>query len=240
LLINSGDFTQRARRSQYLAASTYIERLPHPQLNIPGNHDVPLFDVIHRFLSPLKRYKRYICQELSPLYNDDELAVLGINTARSFTWKKGRISVNQIQHMERLFSRLPQSLFKVVVTHHPFIPPPGQEYTGVDMVGRAARALRVIEQGGVDLLLAGHLHHGYTGDVRTFYPSTKRSIVVAQAGTAISNRVRHEPNGYNVIRLTDERIEVEVRRWEKTGFVPAGDIAFLLEDGLWVPQMPGA
>jgi 3',5'-cyclic AMP phosphodiesterase CpdA len=238
VLVNSGDFTQRARNSQFRAASGFMKQLPYPMINVPGNHDIPLFDVIRRFLRPLERYKRYITEDLFPLHCEDDVAVLGINTARSLTWKSGRISFSQIEKMERILSELPESIFKIVVTHHPFIPPPGQENTGVKLVGRAGHALKVLESCNVDLLLAGHLHHGYTGDIRTFYPSSKRSIIVAQAGTAISNRVRHEPNGYNFIRLEPGRIGIEVRRWDenKRTFNEAGNVAFIREEGWWLPH----
>ena len=238
LVINSGDFTQRARRSQFKSAAEFMDRLPSPQLSVPGNHDVPLFDIFRRFLSPLGRYKKYISNELIPRYVDDDLTVLGINTTRSLTWKSGRISVHQIDEMERILSSLPPTYFKIVVTHHPFLPPPGKEDTGVDLVGRASSALEVLELYKVDLLLAGHLHHGYTGDVRAQYPSSERAIIVAQAGTAISNRVRHEPNGYNVIRLKDKYIEIEVRRWSESDdtFTEAETIEFALEDGQWTAQ----
>ncbi len=239
LVINSGDFTQRARRSQYKSAADYMKRLPRPQLSVPGNHDIPLFDIFRRFLSPLGRYKYYISDELLPRYVDDDLTVLGIDTTRSLTWKSGRISLDQIEEMERILSSLPPSNFKIVVTHHPFLPPPGQEDTGIDIVGRAGSALEVLERCEVDLLLAGHLHHGYTGDVRAYYPSSQRAIIVAQAGTAISNRVRHEPNGYNIIRLKDEYIGIEVRRWSGSDntFTEADTIEFTLQGGQWISDV---
>lgn len=240
IVINSGDFTQRGRRSQYRSAARFMKRLPHPQLSVPGNHDIPLYDVIRRFMMPLERYRSYISGDLFPVYMDEELLVAGINTARSLTWKSGRISTDQIREMERILSNRPESLFKVVVTHHPFIPPPGQESAGVKRVGRAVRALEVFERCGVDLLLAGHLHHGYTGDIRTFYPSAKRSIIAAQAGTAISRRVRHEPNGYNMIRLKPGCIDIEVRRWNNVRFSAAGKVAFLLKNGRWLPRSTGS
>ncbi|MEX0685889.1 MAG: metallophosphoesterase [Balneolales bacterium] len=239
LVVNSGDFTQRARQKQFRAAANFVKQLPQPQINIPGNHDIPLFDVARRFLKPLDRYKAFITEDLFPTYVDDEIAVLGINTARSLTWKSGRISIEQIDEIERILSSLPNSLFKVLVTHHPFIPPPGEENVGVDLVGRAVRALEVIDRNNVDLLLAGHLHHGYTGDIRTFYPTSKRSVIVAQAGTAISNRVRNEPNGYNYIRATQTKIEIELRKWHKKAFINAGKAVFLMKNNQWIPE-PGS
>lgn len=236
LVVNSGDFTQRARRNQYRAAAEYLKRLPAPQLNVPGNHDIPLFDIARRFLSPLTRFRKYISDDMFPCYIDDHLAVIGINTARSMTWKSGRISLEQIKKIESALSSLPASLFKVIVTHHPFIPPPGEDNAGVDLVGRAGRALEVIDRCGVDLLLAGHLHHGYTGDIRTYYPMSKRSIIVAQAGTGISNRMRNEPNGYNVIRLKNGYIEIEVRTWKNECFSTSDKIIFIQENGQWQSQ----
>ncbi|WP_340105074.1 metallophosphoesterase family protein [Rhodohalobacter sp. 8-1] len=235
LVINSGDFTQRARRSQYQAAAVYVKRLPNPRISVPGNHDVPLFDLFRRFLSPLKRYKEFICGDLLPSFVNDELTVIGINTARSLTWKNGRISIEQIRKVEKMFSELPDSHYRIVVTHHPFIPPPGVKNSGIALVGRADLALEMLEKCRVDLLLAGHLHHGYTGDVRTFYPSSKRSIIVAQAGTAISNRVRNETNSYNLIHLSKDRVEIIIRRWvpAESHFTDTGKVAFKSVNGEW-------
>jgi 3',5'-cyclic AMP phosphodiesterase CpdA len=61
LVVISGDFTQRARTDQFQEACQFLERLRdagHDVLGVPGNHDVPLYDVLRRFLSPLTRYKR--------------------------------------------------------------------------------------------------------------------------------------------------------------------------------------
>jgi 3',5'-cyclic AMP phosphodiesterase CpdA len=81
VLVVSGDFTQRARARQYRAAAEFLKRLPTPQLVVPGNHDIPLYDIIRRFFFPLNRYRKYITKDLRPVYQDEELFVLGINTA---------------------------------------------------------------------------------------------------------------------------------------------------------------
>lgn len=239
LVVVSGDLTQRARTAQFAAAAAYLATLPKPQLVIPGNHDIPLFDVARRFLSPLTRYRRHIGRTLDPAFDDGELCVAGLNTARSLTWKSGRISLEQIQ---RLHVRLAatKARFKVVVTHHPFIPPPappeGSPQEGIDLVGRATRAMQVLDACEVDLLLAGHLHHGYSGDTRTQYPAAHRAIISAQAGTAVSGRVRQDPNGYNRITFAGDRLTIEVRTWRDGKFVKLGATEYERQAQGWSPR----
>ena len=236
LIAISGDLTQRARGGQFRAARNFLDALPQPQIVVPGNHDVPLFDIFRRFLSPFGRYRRIVTNVLNPCYEDSELTVLGINTARSLTWKSGRISVEQIAQIRQHMCPTGGDRFKILMTHHPFIPPPGDRVHAIDLLGRAAEALPVLDECGVDLLLAGHLHHGYSGDVRTFYPATSRSIVVVQAGTAISRRIRTEPNGYNILRLERTTIEVEVRGWNGTAFVKDKRAIYRQRDKEWTLQ----
>lgn len=233
LVIISGDLTQRARRSQYVKAAAFLERIKPPKLVIPGNHDVPLYDIARRFAAPLRRFQKHIQRELNPYHEDEELAVLGLNTARSLTRKSGRISHGQIAWIEETLREVPAEKFKVLVTHHPFIPPPHEPEAGIDLVGRAQEALVAIDAAGIDLLLAGHLHHGYSGDIRSYYPAAKRSIIVAQAGTAFSHRLRNEPNAYNLLRLDRENIHIEVRVWQGKAYRKTKAMNYCLREKEW-------
>src|SRR5437870_5323693 len=122
LVVISGDFTQRARTEQFKEACEFLERLRetgHEVLGVPGNHDVPLYDVLRRFLSPLARYRRFIDETLCPFVELPGVAVLGVNTARSLTFKDGRINQDQVAFIRETFARTPSEATRVIVTHHP-------------------------------------------------------------------------------------------------------------------------
>jgi len=235
LIVVSGDLTQRARRRQFQAARSFLDRMPAPVLVVPGNHDIPLFDLPRRFFRPLTRYRALVTEDLDPLFHDDELAVLGVNTARSNVWKSGRLSLAQIEAIRARLSPLPPRVFKVLVTHHPFIPPPGTRPGRA--LGRGLMALQVAEACGVDLLLAGHLHVGFSGDVRAHHLSIRRSILVVQAGTATSLRVRGEPNTYNVIAVEGHALGLAVRGWDGAGFAPRSAVRYLKRGEEWVREV---
>ncbi len=232
LVVVSGDLTQRARSSQFIAARAFLDRIAAPYLVVPGNHDIPLYNVLHRLMRPLSRYRHYITADMHPFYHDGELAVVGVNTARSSTLKEGRISHSQIDRLRAQFDSVPSHLFKVLVSHHPFLPP--SHSTETALVGRVRLALKTLEACGCALILSGHLHLAYSGDAKPFHLEMKRSILVAQAGTAISHRRRDEPNAYNQIVVDGDRLDLEVRAWDGKQFATAKTKQFRRSDEGWI------
>ena len=233
LVAVSGDVTQRARRGQFRAAREYLARIDAPQIIVPGNHDVPLYNVVARFGWPLANYAEFITDNLFPTFHDAELAVAGVNTARSFTWKDGRLSADQIDQLRRYFCSQPPEVHKILVAHHPFIPPVADPTAA--LVANAPLALRMLESCGGALVLAGHLHLAYAGDVRPHHVEIKKSILVAQAGTAISHRRRDESNAYNLLTLDGDRLRLEVRAWTGQKFAPSGHADYIHHDYAWTP-----
>jgi len=212
LVIVSGDLTQRARASEYLEAQAYLARMPTPRLVLPGNHDVPLYDVVRRFAAPLARYEKYITTDLAPVHFDDELAVVGINSARSFTFKGGTLGATAVADAAAKFDRLANNQAKIVVAHHPFHIPPG--LSGVTVVNGVQNAMKRFAACGVDLFLAGHLHLVHQASAELYERDFHATIL--QAGSATSTRARGEPNSFFVFRTHEGGIEVEIHVWKAT------------------------
>lgn len=207
LTIVSGDLTHRARTDEFVAARSFLDRLPSPLLAVPGNHDVPLHNPIARFLAPLVKYRRYVDRQVEPYFADEEIVVQGLNTARSFTWKNGRINGEQLDLVRKRFAAADARAVKIVVTHHPLDLP--ATFQRGELVGRAERALPALAACGVDLLLAGHYHVGGSGDTSRSYDIENFAAIAVQAGTTTSSRRRDEPNSFNLIYIDRTAIEIE-------------------------------
>ena len=207
VVVVSGDLTQRARPDEFEQAREFLSTLPQPQIVVPGNHDVPLHNLYARLYLPLRSYRRYISDDLEPYYEDDEIAILGLNTTRSLVWKNGRINMRQVAAVEQRFCGA-ANVIKALVTHHPFDLP--EHYSHRDLVGRAHQAMPRIARCGIDLLLAGHFHISHTGHTAMRYRIPGHSAIFVQAGT-LSERRRGEENSFNRIQI--ERREIVVQRY---------------------------
>ena len=220
LVAISGDFTQRARHAQFAAARAFVDSLEARTLVVPGNHDIPLYDFVERLAASLVRYRKYIANNLEPEYVDDEMIVLGVNTARSmvFPFGEGRINEQQVDRVVKRLAGVPAQLLRVIVTHHPFDLPPGVHERR--LLGRAGMAMARLADANADLFLSGHLHIGHVSRVADRYEVAGHSGLIVQAGT-VSKRGRGELPSFNVLRLHRPEIELTRYVWDAGHFTPA-------------------
>ena len=241
LVILSGDFTQRARVEQFKAASVWLNKLRadgFKLLAVPGNHDIPLYDVARRFARPLERYKRYISNDLCPWYEDDHLAVLGINTARSLTIKDGRINREQMETIRERFAKVAEHKTRILVTHHPlYAMPIGEGGELSEAVGRHKDAVAAVCAAGVHIALAGHFHRTYAESAKKMVENAGRALVI-QAGTATSTRLRNnELQSFNWIEThKNNEVDLQIVAWDGARFQPGSHARFTWDGESWTAK----
>jgi 3',5'-cyclic AMP phosphodiesterase CpdA len=199
VLVFSGDITQRARAGQFAAARRFCDSLGIARmLALPGNHDIPLYNVLGRLMGPYAGYLREFGPRLEPLLETDDFLVIGVNTTRASRHKNGEVSPQQVHRVAKLLQGARPGQLRVVVTHQP-----ADVYRQQDEHDRlrgAEHALQDWSKAGADLVLGGHIHLPYVLDLRTRPQPTPRPMWCVQAGTAVSRRIRHGTcNSVNLI-----------------------------------------
>ena len=243
LVILSGDLTLGARSDEFERARAFMDALDAPTLCVPGNHDVTPYKIVERLFYPWRRWKRYVAPTLEPSWFGDGVAVVGLNTARrmrlKLDWSHGSMAKAQIDGLPARFREARPDDFRIVVAHHPFLDELGADLSDRPkaIVKRADRALAAFLGQRVDLVTCGHLHRTYfrayeaekpealpaaapedasdAGVVAEAGPPGHR-VTVIQAGTALSSRVRGEPNSFNRIEIEGGRLAVHKVSWLDT------------------------
>jgi len=217
IVIVSGDLTQRAKPEQFRQARRFVDRFAAPTLVVPGNHDVPLYRFWERSLRPFGAYKKHFARELEPVWRDDELLVVGINTAHGWTVKEGKVRLGRLRDIARLVADAPPEMFKVIVAHHHLTPPP--RFGTQTVAENAFEAIRAFSEAGIDLVLSGHQHQTYLATSEEFYPTGGRPVLILHAGTTTSSRGRGseaDKNSFNWVRVDERAILVSHFHWSNT------------------------
>lgn len=216
VVVVSGDITQRARRSQFQAARQFFEQLnARALLAIPGNHDIPLFNIALRILAPYANYARAFGNDLQPEFASDELLVICVNTTRARRRKNGEVSAEQIAQVSQRLAAASAAQLRVVVTHQPV-----HVVTDADKANLLRGhhvATRAWAEAGADIILGGHIHLPYVRSLRPLVDQSHRILWAVQAGTALSTRIRSgKPNSVNVIRYENgpDKRDCSVEQWD--------------------------
>jgi 3',5'-cyclic AMP phosphodiesterase CpdA len=229
IVVVSGDFTQRGVRAEFEQAQRFLRSLCAPTFAVPGNHDIPERNVFGRLFAPYALYRKYIGPNLEPFMELEGVAIAGLKTSRrahwELDWSHGTIGRAQLHRLETTFKRASPDAVRVVVAHHPLLEPDYAVQNPVRPVRRAADALEAFHQMGVRIVLSGHFHLSY---VRSFDREiradsnqifTGKPVLLVQASSTISTRLRGEPNAYNIVDVNDGAITVVVREQREGSWV---------------------
>ncbi|MBN3751381.1 metallophosphoesterase [Paraburkholderia sp. Tr-20389] len=213
LAVLSGDITQRARRTQFAAARAFVDRLgATPSLVIPGNHDIPLFNLFARVLHPYANHRRVFGANLEPQFESRELLVIGLNTTRPSRHTDGEVSAEQIECVARRLEHATPLQLRVVVTHQPVASVTADDTHNL-LHGREP-AIRRWAQAGVDLIVGGHIHLPYVLPLAERM-QIARPVWAVQAGTAVSTRIRGQiSNSVNLIRYDAGARKAVIARYD--------------------------
>ena len=214
VLLLSGDITQRARRSQFSRARAFVERLRVPAVvAIPGNHDIPLFNLAARLFWPYANHRRAFGHDLEPEFEDDDVLVLAVNTTRWYRHADGEVSAAQIERVAQRLVRARAALWRIVVVHQPVAVTRATDRHNV-LHGHEV-AVRRWAAAGADLVVGGHIHLPFVLPLHERWTGLQGALWAVQAGTAVSNRVRAEVgNSVNVIRVAAMPRHGVVERWD--------------------------
>lgn len=229
-IVIAGDFVQRARASQYDMARSFVDRLPAPWLAVPGNHDIPLFNLLARLAWPRRAYRRWIADDTEPMLVTASCAILGLDTTHRWSRQGGRVDPAQIERVAGFIREHAADRVVLIAAHHPFHQ--GAEIAKKLMRG-APRALEAWAEAGPHVILTGHLHRWL---VEPFVSRKNRSATLqVHCGTGLSTRLRGEPNEFALIEIHDHAVEIRrmVAEGAETGFDAAGRWCFVIEAGDW-------
>ncbi len=213
LAVLSGDITQRARAAQFAAARDFVKQLATPTtLAIPGNHDIPLFNVFARALDPYAGFEAVFGTDLEPQYVSDAFAIVCLNTTRPKRHKDGEVSYEQIERAAALARAADPKQLRIVVVHQPVHVIRTQDLE--NLLHGYKEAVCAWAEAGIDIVMGGHIHLPYVRAVNDQISGLERRVWAVQAGTATSHRVRYEaPNSVNVLRYAPGAAHATVEQW---------------------------
>ncbi len=217
LLVVSGDLVQRADLFyQWPRIKTYLSTLPQPQLVVPGNHDVPLLDVVSRIFAPLRYYKRHISSDVNPVFKRPGLLVVGGSSAHGLTVDGGYVTSEQQAALKQSLSAGDAAACRVAVLHHPVVDPPAGKRGS--RITNAHTVLELFQRHNVELFLCGHVHFSYidmlSGEAALppgALAAERQGIIICQCGTTTSRRGRgtdRRKNSFNVIEIDEQTIRI--------------------------------
>jgi 3',5'-cyclic AMP phosphodiesterase CpdA len=229
VIVLSGDLTQRAKTGEYKKAVAFLQKLNYPTVVIPGNHDIPLYNIWDRVISPFKKFETYF-NNRDRYYSDDLIEVIGLNSVRNLRWKSGKLSSEDLDQAANELKESGKKRVRVLVIHHNLFHISSRK----DAVKLFKTQLihRWLMQNSIDLILFGHDHKSMVQPI-LFDEDNIFDFILVQAGTAVSTRTRGYLNSFNLIEISDEGCEIKIKEYKNKTFETVTTHQFAKVSGGW-------
>jgi 3',5'-cyclic AMP phosphodiesterase CpdA len=211
VIVASGDLTRRGRRREFSAAASFLAALPGAKLIVPGNHDVPL--IRNRLTRPFARFAESFPDAPASVETPD-VVVAGFNTAvgsrlSTWDWSLGDAPPERVAPVAALLRDRLQGRLGIVACHHPLRRHAldGRRST----TARGPEAFAALADAGMRVLLHGHLHRSS----RTCLDVGGAEVCEICANTALSDRERAGPAGYNILDIEGSAWKLTVMNWQE-------------------------
>lgn len=201
LYIVTGDLTQRARSHEFLAAREFLKILEKPLFLVPGNHDIPLYNLYQRLFSPYKKFLKFFQPHSQNFYEDEQVAVFGLWSTNSLTVSKGKIKDRDLEAMKSKFQHIPDNKIRIIASHHPI-------FSETEPMSRKIH--EQILNLKPHLVLSGHEH---SAQVRHVSQDSLLPICIS-SGTSTSTRLRTQSNGFNMITVDEGKLSVDLYQYD--------------------------
>lgn len=228
LVVVSGDLTMRARAEQFEAAREFLRQVKAPLLVVPGNHDVPLYDLWQRITGPFANYRKYIADLNTGPVTLRHVGLFDMNTVNPRSHQRGKFRLLEFIELEKWSKELAESAWKLAVVHQHFANIPGHERPGAFRFGE--KILNRMSTAGIHAVLHGHVHYHHVVSSAEFFPEMERPLVLVSAGTPTSLRTRGAipTNNFNILHFYQDYFEVHQCDWiaEDKGFELSRHVKF--------------
>ena len=202
----TGDLTMRARNREFQACCDWILSLDAPVTVEVGNHDLPYFNLLERFLTPYRRIhriERLVEREL----NLPGVSIVPLKTtARAqlrFNWSRGYVGPNALKKSLRAIAEIADPQVVFVTAHHPLVE---ANTRGKALTKGGERALAALAKARITAVLSGHVHDPFDLVKET----ANGPVRMIGAGT-LSMRIRSTPPSFNELTIEGGVVHVKVR-----------------------------
>lgn len=211
LIIISGDLTQRGKSEQYLLLQQFLQQLPVPYLAVPGNHDIPLYNLVARATSPFKHYKKYVSPQLGSSFINSEVNILGVNSVDPYKVKDGTLTEKTIAQIKNHFAP-DTGLLNILFFHHNLHYFSGMHHP----LNNAEEFISYLKDSSIDIVCTGHLHYSTLKLIRK---NNKGQCAILHAGSLLCERSKDKMHGFYVIDTNKHNCTVDWRIFAEDRFI---------------------